>query len=273
MGTWALLSSSEGDPRLAVWLRRHLAQATRSARSPTARAVGALLLSALIASSSPVSASASPLCLARVTSEEEGPDIAWAAALPNLGKWMLDHSGSPAHWLGEIYEGKALREPINVVIVDAVATDHEVAKHRVVEASASAGYGIRMGHSSGYRAMIGGELKAQLPAGWDDAFSNRLFAETNNHGRLFGPYQQGSAYVFVGAFSREQVSLLHWPEHRYASFNKARDEFAASLDLRTEFKFTGAVTMHNAITADANVTTGDHDGKAVVLCARAPAAP
>ena len=28
---------------------------------------------------------------------------------------MLDHSGSPAHWLGEIYQGKKLREPINVV--------------------------------------------------------------------------------------------------------------------------------------------------------------
>ena len=35
-----------------------------------------------------------------------------SSGLPELGKWMLDRSGSPAHWLGEIYDGKKLREPI-----------------------------------------------------------------------------------------------------------------------------------------------------------------
>jgi len=41
-----------------------------------------------------------------------------APGLPDLGKWMLDHTGSAAHWFGEIYNGKKLREPINVVILD-----------------------------------------------------------------------------------------------------------------------------------------------------------
>jgi hypothetical protein len=69
-----------------------------------------------------------------------GQETIEAPGLPNLGKWMLDHSGSPAHWLGEIYQGKKLREPINVVIVDTQATSVDDAKERFVEASARAGY-------------------------------------------------------------------------------------------------------------------------------------
>ena len=70
---------------------------------------------------------------------------------------MLDRSGSPAHWLGEIYDGKKLREPINVVLVDTRAASVEDAKARVVETSSKAGYTIRMGHSTGYRALIADE--------------------------------------------------------------------------------------------------------------------
>jgi hypothetical protein len=190
-----------------------------------------------------------------------------APGLPDLGKWMLDHTGLAAHWLGEIYNGKKLREPINVVILDTQAKSVDDAKARVVAASARAGYTIRIGHSCGYRALIAGQPHHQLPTGWDDAFSNHLFEMTNNHGRMFGPFEHLRSFVLIGAFSREEVSLLHWPEHRYASFNKARNEYAASLDGQTEFKLTGHVDMHNAIIDDASVTTGDHDGKAVLLCA------
>jgi hypothetical protein len=208
------------------------------------------------------------MCAGPVASEDIGQETVHAPGLPDLGKWLIDHSGSPAHWLGEIYNGKKLREPINVVIVDTLATTADAAKTRVVEASTRAGYPIRMGHSSGYRAIIQGQAYGQLPSGWDDAFSNHLFEVTNNHGRIFGPYQQGGSYIFVGAFSREAVSLLRWPEHRYASFNKARNEFAASLDRETEFKVTGYLDMHNAVGDHPSVTTGDHDGRAVVVCAR-----
>ena len=230
--------------------------------------IAALLLSLALAAIFPLEAQAGEIdmCPAPVASADIGQETIEAPGLPNFGKWMLDHTGSPAHWLGEIYQGKKLREPINVVIVDTHANSVADAKERVVEASARAGYTIRMGHSSGYRALIAGEPHDQLPAGWDDAFSNHLFEMTNNHGRMFGPFQQGPSYILIGAFSREEVSLLHWPEHRYASFRKARDEFAASLDRQTEFKLTGYVDMHNAIIDDPNVTTGDHDGKAVVLC-------
>ena len=207
------------------------------------------------------------ICAGSVASEDKGADTVRAYGV-ELGKWMIDHSGSPAHWLGEIHQGKRLREPINIVIVDTLATTADGAKARVVGASTRAGYPIRMGHSTGYRAFIQGQPYAQLPTGWDDAFSNHLFEMTNNHGRIFGPYQHGEYYIFVGAFSREAVSLLHWPEHRYASFNKARDEYAASVDRQTDFLFTGYIDMHNAITDDPSITTGDHDGKAALLCAR-----
>jgi hypothetical protein len=188
-------------------------------------------------------------------------------ALPELGRWMIDATGLPAHWLGEIFEGKKLREPINVVIIDRSAATAEDAVTGVIEGSTRAGYPIRMGHSTGYRALIAGELHHQLPKGWDDAFSNHLFETTNNHGRIFGPSLQRQFYVFVGAFSREAVSLFHWPEHRYASFNKARDEFAASMDRHTKFKASGYLDMSNALLNEPDVSTGDHDGKAVILCA------
>ena len=51
--------------------------------------------------------------------------------LPEFGKWMLDRSGSPAHWLGEIYDEKKLREPINVVLVDTHATSVEDARREL----------------------------------------------------------------------------------------------------------------------------------------------
>ena len=104
----------------------------------------------------------------------------------------------------------------------------------------------------------------QLPAGRDDAFSNRVFELSNNHGRMFGPHRT-DAHVFIGAFSREAVDPLRWPGHRYASFNQARDDFARELDRRTRFKSAGFVDLGNAIAGDANASTGDHDGRAVLL--------
>jgi hypothetical protein len=63
---------------------------------------------------------------------------------------------------------------------------------------------------------------------------------------------------------------LRWPEHRYASFNQARDDFARDLDRQTLFKSAGLVVLENAIVGDPNVTTGDHDGRAVFLRAGSP---
>lgn len=193
--------------------------------------------------------------------------VANPPGLPSIGRWMIARDGTIAHWLGEMIDGKRLHEPVNVIVIDAGAASADDAKRRLTAAAAKAGFPVRIGHSTGYHGMIGGALYGQLPEGRDDAFSNRIFEESNNHGRIFGPHRFDGGYIFAGAFSRERVNLLEWPGHRYASFNQARDGFAHGLDAHSEFKAAGTVPLGNAVN-DAQVTTGDHDGNAVVL--RAP---
>jgi hypothetical protein len=194
-----------------------------------------------------------------------GVNLAKPPGFPEIGKWMLAPDGGAAHWLGEVYEGKRLQEPINVILVvegDGGAGD---ATRRVLDASAAAGYPVRFGHSAGYRGSVGGRLYGQLPRGRDDAFSNGPFEFSNNHGRIFGPHKLGEAFVFVAAFSREAVDPFRWPGHRFASFNAARDDFTQKLDRATPFKIGGFVSLDNALVDDPAVTTGDHDGLAVLV--------
>jgi hypothetical protein len=185
--------------------------------------------------------------------------------LPPIGKWMLTAQDVPSDWLGEIYEGKVLREPINVILIDEVATSREEAITRLLTAAEQAGYPVRLGHSTGYQAVIAGQLYAQLPKGWDDAFSNEVFELSNNHGRIFGPHQLEQSYLFTGAFSRERVDPVRWPGHRYASFTQARDDFAQRLSQGALYKAAGFVPLGNELSNDPRLTTGDHDGRAVVL--------
>jgi hypothetical protein len=66
-------------------------------------------------------------------------DVAKPHGLPEIGKWMIDRDGTVAHWLGEIYEGKHLHEPINVILVDTGAASADHARQRLVEATHSGG--------------------------------------------------------------------------------------------------------------------------------------
>ena len=194
-----------------------------------------------------------------------GVNLVAPPGLPVIGKWMLTCEGIPSHWLGEIYEGKSLREPINLILIDAEAGSAEDAKQRLIAASTAAGYPVRMGHSVGYQGYIGDRLHPQLPTGRDDAFSNEFFELSNNHGRIFGPHRMGTVYVFIGAFSRERMDPFRWPEHQYGSFKRARDDFAQKLNVHSRFKHRGTVNLENAIVGDRHVTTGDHDGMAILL--------
>jgi hypothetical protein len=191
-------------------------------------------------------------------------DVANPAELPAIGKWMIGPDGNVAHWLGQIVDGKALREPINVIIVDSLSTSPEEAVGRIQAAAAAAGYPVRFGHSAGYRAVIGDKLVSQIPTERDSAFSNDLFELTNNHGRMFGPYRFGNGYVFTGAFSRERVRLEP-ARHEFDSFNEARDDFSRRLSLKSEFELSGSLDLGNAIIGDPGIGTGDHDGMAVLL--------
>ncbi|MPR08046.1 hypothetical protein [Microvirga tunisiensis] len=192
-------------------------------------------------------------------------DVATPEGLPAIGRWMLTAQSVPSDWLGEIYEGRNLREPINVIIVDQGASSADDAKARLLAAAARAGYPIRFGHSTGYQGFIGGQLYAQLPQGRDDAFSNDIFEVSNNHGRIFGPHQFGRGYLFARAFSREEIDPLRDPPHSYGSFNRARDDFTQRLDRSTDFKVSRFVDLGNALIGDPKLTTGDHDGIAVVV--------
>lgn len=191
-------------------------------------------------------------------------DVANPADLPAIGKWMIAPDGTIAHWLGQIVDGKALREPINVITVDSVSATPEEAVRRIEAAAAAAGYPVRFGHSAGYRAVIGDKLIGQIPTSRDSAFSNGLFELTNNHGRMFGPYRFGNSYVFTGAFSRERVRVEP-VRHEFDSFIQARDDFSRQLSLKSDFKLSGVVNLGNAIAGEPGIGTGDHDGFAVLL--------
>jgi len=189
------------------------------------------------------------------------------AGLPPIGSWMIGPDGAPSHWLGEIIDGKALREPINVVILDPHAKTAEEAVQRLLAAMPAAGFASRFGHSSGYTALIGTSFYPELPKGREHAFSDDPFVVANDHGRIFGPHAWKDGFVFTGAFSRETVDPLARPGHRYASFNQARDRLARNLDARTRYKLAAFANLGNTLLGDPAATTGDHDGMAVVLVA------
>ncbi len=185
--------------------------------------------------------------------------------LPDIGLWMLAADGNVADWLEGPYQGKMLLEPINVIIVDPFATSSEDAVARLLKACGKAGFPQREGHSGGYSALIGDTVLPQFPPGADDSFSDALFAFSNDHGRIFGPVEWKGAFVFTGAFSREGVDVAAKVKHWFQSFDRARDAFSQRLASRSEYQVFSFVPLGNAIMDDDALTTGDHDGVAVLL--------
>jgi hypothetical protein len=188
-----------------------------------------------------------------------------------IGKWMLDADNQPARWLGYQVDDHALREPVNVLLIDQVARTPQEAAARLTAAMSAAGYPARSGYSVGYRALVGGLSYAQQPTGKGEAFSDGAWWRANNHGRLFGPAPlPGGGYLWTGAFSREKFTLISAMHHPYDSFRVARDNLASRLDAGGTFKRSGTMNMDNALNTP-TLTTDDHDGQAVVLIAsRAP---
>jgi hypothetical protein len=194
-------------------------------------------------------------------------ETARPAGLPEIGLWMLAPDFTYAHWLGARFEGKKLREPINVVITDAYARDAGEAVTRLLGFSARAGFRSRGGHSSGYFGWISGRLYPQLPSQRNHCLADEPFEINNNHGRLFGPARWKSGFLFLGAFSREKISPLRRAKHGYVSFARARDAFARGLIEKAGFTFRENIHLGNALLGDPGLSTGDHDGFAVWLAA------
>jgi hypothetical protein len=194
-------------------------------------------------------------------------DVARPNGYPSIGKWMISPEMTYASWLGATYEGKKLREPINVVIIDAFAKSPEDAMDRFLVACSKAGFHSRPGHSGGYFGWLGDRLYSQIPSKKHHAIADEPFEFHNNHGRFFGPCFWAGRYYFIGALSREKMEPATKAEHVYVSFNQARDRFACRLTEKGGFKITAFLGLDNALLDDPGVGTGDHDGVAVVLTA------
>ncbi len=194
-------------------------------------------------------------------------DVAYVEGFPAIGKWMIGPDLSNASWLGAHYERKSLREPVNIVIVDALAKSAEDAVRRFLKACAAAGYESRPGHSGGYFGWLGGRLYPQIPSGKHHAISNEPFEFHNNHGRFFGPCLWEGRYYLTGALSREKMDPASRAKHDFVSFDQARDQFARALVEKAGFRITAFQCLDNALLDDPGVGTGDHDGIAIVLTA------
>jgi hypothetical protein len=208
------------------------------------------------------------VCSAAAAADEYIPspkDIAHINGLPEIGKWMISPENRPANWIGELYKGKMMKEPINIIIIDNKAASIVDAKERLSRFMAKAGFKDRCGHSSGYKGYISGKIYGQLPAENDHAYSDGWYIFDNDHARLFGPYKDGKRYIFIGAFSREVVGFYGKTlTHKYGSFNKARDAFAENVKRKTDLKDLSVVNMGSKANSS-KVTTGDHDGQALLL--------
>lgn len=185
----------------------------------------------------------------------------------DLGRWMITKDLQNATWLGEKVGGRTLREPINVVLIDPVARTPEDATRRMLQAMDRAGYGPKNMHSDGYYGYLNGELRGQYPQGKGLAFSDGPWYDSNNHGRVFGPFTVGSATVFTASFSREDFRWLPRPGHPYNSFQVAREDLGQQLGAKTIYKPRGFLTLGSALDTPTE-TTGDHDGRALMLVAQ-----
>jgi hypothetical protein len=195
----------------------------------------------------------------------EPSELTVVPGLPDIGLWMLTREGTVADWLGAPHQGKKLLEPINVIIVDPFAASEADAVARLIAACEKAEFETREGHSGGYSALIGAETCPQFPPGTEESFSDAPFAVGNNHGRIFGPVAWKGIYIFTAAFSREGVDLVTKVKHYYESFDRARDAFTQKLSAKTDYRVSSLVYLGNDLISDDALTTGDHDGMAVLL--------
>ena len=182
-----------------------------------------------------------------------------------IGRWLLTGREVPANWLGQKFQGKMMREPINVILVDEVAATPDAAVQYLLESCEAIGYLRRPGHSSDYRGQIGNVIYSQLPRQQNHAFSNAMYILPNNHGRIFGPHFFAGYYYFSGALSREAINLFAEVRHVYASFEMAKQDFAARMQASGRYFVVGAIAMENVFLPSESMTTGDHDGTAVLL--------
>jgi VCBS repeat-containing protein len=188
---------------------------------------------------------------AAATTTQPQPGDVVSTAYGDVGTWMLKSNGQISNWGGQTHDGKALLEPVNVIIIDPTSTTPEESIRKLNRAMTAAGFPAQAPHSTGYQGIIDGKIYGQQPTGFLQAFSD----DQSDHGRMFGPAPAATdqGYVWTGAFSTENST------HGYVSFNMARDELAARLVA------SGAATRLDDVDMGNAGITGDYDGHAIVL--------
>lgn len=199
------------------------------------------------------------------TTTSPAPAESTATPYGSIGKWMIQSNGQISNWGGKKYQSKTIYEMVNVIVVDPTSTSTSASTSKLGAAMKAAGFPSRSGHSSGFKGYINNTLYSQQPTGLN-AFSDAAATAQNNHGRMFGPApKQGGGYVWSGAFSTEKPTYFLWflTGHDYVSFNTARDALARGFVSSGQTQ-AASVDMGNAYNTT-TVTTGDHDGKAIVV--------
>jgi hypothetical protein len=188
-----------------------------------------------------------------------------ATTYGSIGKWMLQSNGTISNWGGSKYQNKTLDEVINVIIVDPTSTSAAASTTKINSVMSNAGFPSQTGHSNGFKGLINGVVYGQQPTGLN-AFSDNVATNQNNHARLFGPANSASGgFVWTGALSTEKPTFFFGilTGHAYVSFNTARDALARGFVAsgQTQAASVDLANVYNTTTT----TTGDHDGKAVVV--------
>lgn len=193
------------------------------------------------------------------------PTDATVTPYGSIGKWMLQFNGQVADYGGQQYQGKALLEAINVVIVDPKSKSALESVTKLNWNMIRAGFPARPGHSSGFKGLINGKIYNQQPSSLISAYSDDSFLTRNNHGRLFGPAPiTGGGYVYSGSFSTEVPTISSGLlMHAYVSSNVARDTLVRRLVATGQMQLSN-IALSNSYNTD-DTTTGDHDGTVGVI--------
>lgn len=200
------------------------------------------------------------------------PDDQVPTEYGDIGKWMLQWNGEIADYGGVPHQGKTVLETVNVIIVDPTSKSSLTATWRLNAAMRRAGFPPRLIHSTGFRGLIDDRRYRQQPSGLLVGYSDDFFLVRNNHGRIFGPdpVETADGYVWSGSFTTEDLAFVNGlPRHVYVSSNEARDALAADLVASGRGQLGGVVALDNSHNTE-TITTGDHDGNAVVIVLIAP---
>jgi hypothetical protein len=182
-----------------------------------------------------------------------------------INSFMLTKKRKITLWLGEKYQNRLLAEPINIIMVDKISTTQKDSLNNLESACAIINYKKKKGHSSEYLGKINEHFLSQFPSDYRMAFSDNDYWKLNNHGRFFGPYQNGhNSWIYIGQFSRENFKAIAFIHHKYISYDEARDNFSSKMNKMTSYRIVETIKANNVIETS-YITTGDHDGNIIVL--------